>query len=78
MARLSYAIATGRGEFPLDMLRYDSCWPRYEVGTCHMNVEGYREIQVTTYVKDGRRNPSIQDFTPARWKSFGWNLVEAP
>jgi hypothetical protein len=61
----------GRGEFPVDMLRYDQCWPSAESHSArfsdrHMRDEaGGRHITLT-----GLREP-----TTARWESFGWQVL---
>ena len=72
--RALYEFAVcGWGEFPLDMLRYDSCWPRRE-GTdvfkmfASLRNDGSRELQTIRLV--GLRPPS-----EGRWNSFGWPVV---
>jgi hypothetical protein len=55
----------GSGYFPLDMLRYDSCWPAdsSSVYNLHgLSDEGIRILTLRTYHKP----------TDARWLSFGW------
>ena len=68
------ATFKGRGPFPLDMLRYDCCWPATGDDSAKMAECAYgqppQEITVKCYAADRRR-----DFTPARWESFGWRLV---
>jgi len=64
----------GKGIFPLDMLRYDRCWPAttedvMKIAYCEdpmLNKESY-EITVCTY---NYTSPSL--FTYDRWISFGW------
>lgn len=62
----------GRGEFPLDMLRYDQCWPKREsvdviaIGRT-FDRRHARDAHDITLV--GLRQP-----TAARWKSFGWEV----
>lgn len=61
----------GAGEFPFDMLRYDSCWPKrgsHDSGKLsqHYSDERRRVVLVTC---DGAAP------TPARWESFGWRYV---
>jgi len=65
----------GSGEFPFDMLRYDSCWPLSErfdsPALSHYGSDGAqhgrrRVVLVTAH--DG--SP-----TPARWRSFNWEYV---
>ena len=67
----------GRGEFPHDMLRYDTCFPADGESAANLYYHvGIREsrrrvklVQVTI-----RKRHSI---TAARWDSFGWLVVKA-
>lgn len=63
---------TGRGTFPLDMLRFDCCWPRYQQDT-GMLFESLTEKDRNTRTIHlvGMRGPSI-----GRWQSFGWQCTE--
>lgn len=63
----------GRGSFPIDMLRYDSCWPARE-GSDSFEIEasfrprsgtGKRKVRLV-----GTREPTI-----GRWESFGWKVA---
>ena len=59
-------------EFPIDMLRYDACWPATEIDagiiqeTFHNRAERADKPQV--------RLRSNQEPTPARWESFTWKI----
>lgn len=57
----------GSGQFPWDMLRYDSCWPAEETQTHHMldSRGGARHV-----IMVGLREP-----TEGRWESFGWKII---
>lgn len=64
----------GSFQFPVDMLRYDYCFPDSEADSAAIaNEEHSREprrvrvVQVT----DSKRPM----FTPARWESFGWKIL---
>jgi hypothetical protein len=68
----------GRGNFPIDMLRYDRCWPT------HSN-----DVMAIMWSHDANLNKgsdetyeisvsSIGDFTWERWKSFGWIVADFP
>lgn len=63
----------GRFPFPVDMLRYDSCWPA--------NGESAAAIH-HSIARDGDREQSVTlltwstGITPARWASFGWTVIE--
>jgi hypothetical protein len=69
----------GYDQFPLDMLRYDACWP--------MDQDSIAEMQASFDVRDRverrkERKPfkvtinTIGVMTPARWSSFGWRIVK--
>lgn len=70
----------GRGPFPVDMLRYDECWPidADSVSTIAAASPGAlsqsdpshlarRRVRLTTIRPDG---PSV-----GRWDSFGWRML---
>lgn len=60
----------GRGEFPLDMLRYDDCHPCGEHDIAAIaNGEYVHERRTITLTTDERL------IHPARWASFGWAVV---
>lgn len=68
--RRSFVTVQGRGTFPLDMLRYDSCFPASETDTHTIRRTGPRRVLlVRMTLGDGM--PSV-----ARWRSFGWDVVE--
>jgi hypothetical protein len=53
----------GTGQFPVDMLRYDSCWPSTS-----------KDVPLPT--KGGRVElVGIQEPTLLRWRSFGWTVT---
>jgi hypothetical protein len=61
---------TGSGHFPLDMLRYDHCWPSQQSEIYLMNIASQtRRIQMARRV-DGK---SVMP-TTGRWESFGWQV----
>lgn len=57
---------TGRGLFPFDMLRYDSCWPATADDAAnidsHYERGNNRSIKMRSYTQ-----PTIE-----RWQSFLW------
>lgn len=58
---------SGAGQFPFDMLRYDSCWPRRQTDVLDM-----------TSARAGQRTVSLLGLsapTVARWESFGWTVM---
>jgi hypothetical protein len=71
----------GAGTFPVDMLRYDGCYPadtesavsmartRRDDETFHSKVRRVRLVTChTTKLNHG--------ITDARWRSFGWRVTE--
>lgn len=63
----------GRVPFPIDMLRYDACWPvtaadaqAIEDSINRVSRTGY-DVTLTTNSKYGP--------TKARWNSFMWNVL---
>lgn len=69
--RKTKLIVSGKGHFPTDMLRYDSCVVQEERHT--ILVEGFstlpREITLWRFSQDGTKA------TAERWKSFGWTVI---
>lgn len=60
---------TGRGEFPLDMLRYDMCHPVEP--SAHASIPNVRELRT---IKLHSRYPHGL-IHPGRWESFGWKVT---
>ena len=54
---------TGRGTFPVDMLRYDRCFP---VGTGQEAIQSEYLSETTKVILEGAH------CTVGRWLSFGW------
>ena len=67
----------GSGDFPFDMLRYDSCWPVREgtdtgsLAITYGRPLPMRRIRLARYVFHRQEVP-----TSGRWKSFLWRVVE--
>lgn len=62
----------GRGHFPFDMLRYDSCFPEAQVdvsNVSHPSMNEDREICLGTFQHKGWE-PTI-----GRWDSFLWKVT---
>ena len=66
----------GKGEFPFDMLRYDSCCPTDSDSVLNLHVEtatgprkprDARSVTLRTVKGDKRWRPTYK-----RWASFGW------
>lgn len=66
-------VVTGRGEIPLDMLRYDRC-----VVATGADVTAVADGQANRSVVKihlVRFSPEGSKATAARWASFGWTVV---
>ena len=57
----------GKGQFPFDMLRYDTCWPKFESPDVPALTRTDEERSLTM---QGLREP-----TEDRWRSFGWRVT---
>jgi len=75
-----YAKITGRGEFPIDMLRYDLCSPATEEDSNLIRRTfyglNYNWIVIVKRPLLERRLKNNPVFTYGRWQSFGCNIVE--
>jgi hypothetical protein len=68
--RYEYYV-TGKGEFPIDMLRYDSCWPLTSEDALKLVIEfGVPERGKMRSIRMGSYYPP----TIARWQSFLWSV----
>lgn len=63
---------TGTGRFPLDMLRYDSCWPATQTDVHNMSDHGHAVMGrcPSTIALETHGEP-----TSDRWASFGWEVA---
>jgi hypothetical protein len=70
---------TGTGTFPIDMLRYDRCFPHTAEDVGRIIADPYdlntlkkkREVEMLMPVEDKTRMP-----TSPRWESFGWTVSD--
>jgi len=62
---------TGRGAFPMDMLRYDICWPANETMSNLISDAFFHQPHRSTISLKGLKPPTF-----ARWRSFGWEVVD--
>ena len=66
----------GRGEFPIDMLRYDACYPNTEEDAGLIAMSDHRphqnQIRIVISRLVGAKNTPP---TVGRWASFGWRIV---
>ncbi len=73
--RLHFIVTSdpGRSSFPLDMLRYDACWPLRSADVyaiqdpiAHAGEDGRTSVTLAA----GHKVPTL-----ARWASFGWHVT---
>ena len=67
----------GRGVFPLDMLRYDGCYPKLETDTITIGKDGLREVELHKTLNWGTPHELLKVWVPTvgRWNSFGWAVL---
>lgn len=65
----------GGGEFPIDMMRYDRCWPATEAdsGYSYSPIRGGQAGLRTVRVQ-AHSGTKVSPFTDLRWASFGWRV----
>lgn len=71
MPRHEFTVV-GNGPFPLDMLRYDSCWPKTQADVqvvYYSHHEGRHTLDRRAVTLSGGQRP-----TEARWASFGYKV----
>ena len=66
-----YLVVEGNGEFPVDMLRYDSAFPAQECDTSAIGRHETRRVVLC------RRSVNQEPGTPDRWRSFTWKIIHA-
>lgn len=68
---------SGRGHFPLDMLRRDCCWPRTQVDVEGLSWPDFKQIDAQFHEQERRVTlVGVMMPTIARWLSFGWNVAD--
>jgi hypothetical protein len=60
----------GDGRFPVDMLRYDACWPHWEQDAYAITNDDYSERRRVVLETHRAAAP-----TARRWESQGWRVV---
>jgi hypothetical protein len=70
--RVEFTV-TGGGAFPIDMLRYDRCFPRDSYAVENMMVgHGVRSVELVSYIPSDFRPDSVP--TKGRWENFLWRV----
>lgn len=67
------AVVTGSGQFPVDMLRYDSCYPASETdsGIIASTFTNYGTWRVHVRMRPLEKKKDKKYWTVGRWESFG-------
>ena len=62
----------GRGAFPVDMLRYDECYPasEREAGKLEHHERGHRTVTLRA-----KHETPYYSLTEERWASYGWTVL---
>ena len=73
--RTSYMVIKGKGDFPIDMLRYDDCFPATESDSYAIakTFDSYGEWEICVK-KQVRTYSKVRDWTNGRWASFGCSM----
>ena len=66
-------VVQGAGNFPLDMLRYDQCWP-----SGPEDVEGIASTERTLRTVRLTKIDGPGAITTGRWESFLWRVIDEP
>lgn len=78
MIRCEITVNSSFGSFPLDMLRYDCCWPATSEDAAklvkairgeYLSKDKHPSIRIATYVQN--KKEAKVPWTTARWASFG-------
>lgn len=66
-------VVEGKGSFPFDMLRYDSCFPDTAHDSAAMEHHRHekRQIVLCSVGNVGSDFPTVE-----RWRSFSWDVVD--
>lgn len=63
----------GAGSFPLDMLRYDGCFPRESADAIRAQEDrDRRRVTLLAYSERNDWQPTV-----GRWASFNWKVLTA-
>jgi hypothetical protein len=65
----------GRGAFPVDMLRYDCCFPDDQGSAMRIQIGARQGDSYSVKLSIFARTKAVAP-TTARWQSFGWRVTE--
>ncbi len=67
-------VVNGSGSFPVDMLRYDCCYPESQADVQRAFCErGERVVHLVSQCGEKRHAEQIP--TDDRWESFTWRVI---
>lgn len=69
-------VATGRGQFPVDMLRFHQAWPARSEDALRISASRDVDTPEQDYVLLTAEEPGYHALQ--RWKSFGWSARVQP
>jgi len=67
-------VVEGRGEFPVDMLRYDQCYPADESQARQLLRLREQPTEMVTVMLIHRSDTKYWKPTEGRWQSFLWRV----
>jgi len=67
---IEFTVQSTERTFPIDMLRYDLCWPATSEDATRIHDEVTQPRQPRSIKLKGLKLPTF-----ARWHSFGWEVV---
>jgi hypothetical protein len=73
--RWRYSV-TGSGVFPLDMTRYDACFPSGQDDVTSITRSFDRRNARDQATRTVRLRSTVKEPTEGRWESFGWKVSE--
>lgn len=78
MSKIVDFTVRGTGPFPVDMLRFDECWPVeiHDVAEITRTIDAGSAKTAIIRLR-GRQTTSITRPTVGRWDSFGWRVVKS-
>jgi len=66
----------GRGKFPMDMLRYDNCWPATQDDVTKLVESMTNPDYLRMDWKITLRTRTLNTPTLGRWISFEWHVLQ--
>jgi hypothetical protein len=73
----TFAVVSGKNVFPVDMLRYDQCFPYGSNDVYGLFESTAEETGIFSLILAQDSASPKGNWTPDRWRSFGWTLHES-